>query len=270
MIRDGKLEVLDNIPNNSGRSGQVLVFGGNMVSGSTLTGSGFGFANTVAVPVDSRKSPELLTGPRPWYKKFAKWFTGAEEKQMTVQQFFSSVKDSVKQAEMVSEKAKGYELAIEKAKECGQTALLEKLEAGLLAARAEAQLTAVGYTKYITEETLVSFVKQCEKGLRLDHIKNFTRPLPPFVAKRKKEATDRAIFDNFVVLHYDPDAKSFADTKEEIEKKKDPILFGLVRGSRKLYFIADWIDELCDLTLEDIAEKIGKESIQDIRKDNND
>jgi hypothetical protein len=36
----------------------------------------------------------------------------------------------------------------------------------------------------------------------------------------------------------------------------------LSRGSRKLYFVADWIDEKCDLTLDDIAEKLGKSAVQ--------
>jgi hypothetical protein len=268
MLRNNKLDIFENFttsrPNSIG--GGFLVMGGNGVTSSSTLINTFPM---VRFP-DSQSEPELVTGPLPWYKKVGRWtgsLFGRKETVMTVQQFFGSVKDSVKETKLIEEKARGYELAIAEAKENGQVALMEKLEAGLVVARAEAQLTAVGYTKYITEETLVSFVKQCEKGLRLDWLQNFTRPLPPFVAKRKLEAHQRAIFDNYVVLHYDPSGKSYAETKEEIEKKKDPILFGVVKGSRRLYFIADWIDELCDLTLEDIAEKMGKQSIQDIRKE---
>lgn len=38
--------------------------------------------------------------------------------------------------------------------------------------------------------------------------------------------------------------------------KKDPILFGVIRNSDKLYYIADWVDEYCDLTLEKMFETL--------------
>ena len=43
-----------------------------------------------------------------------------------------------------------------------------------------------------------------------------------------------------------------------MDKKRDPILFGLIKGSRKLYYICDWIDEYCDLTLSQLIDKIGE------------
>lgn len=45
-------------------------------------------------------------------------------------------------------------------------------------------------------------------------------------------------------------------TQKEKEKAKDPILFGVIQGSRKLYFIGDWIDDYCDLTLEKMMKTI--------------
>jgi hypothetical protein len=58
-------------------------------------------------------------------------------------------------------------------------------------------------------------------------------------------------------------------TKAEVEKAKDPILFGVLKGTRNLYFIGDWIDEYCDLTLDKFlstlemeeARKLSGESI---------
>jgi len=45
-------------------------------------------------------------------------------------------------------------------------------------------------------------------------------------------------------------------TEAEKERAKDPILFGVMRASRNLYFIGDWKDEQCDLQLSDIVEKL--------------
>lgn len=60
--------------------------------------------------------------------------------------------------------------------------------------------------------------------------------------------------------------KSYKETVEErtkkTEQKRDPILFGVIRGSDKLYFIADWIDEYCDLTFEKITSQLSKEIIE--------
>ena len=76
----------------------------------------------------------------------------------------------------------------------------------------------------------------------------------------KKDVDERKIFDNYVVLHYDPKENGEKLTKKEKEKKKDPILFGVIKNSKKLYFVADWKDEYCDLTLDEMF-KILKEKV---------
>ena len=49
--------------------------------------------------------------------------------------------------------------------------------------------------------------------------------------------------------------------RKEVEKAKDPILFGVIAGSNKLYYIDDWIDEYCDLRFENIVDIIGKDKM---------
>ncbi|OPZ34091.1 MAG: hypothetical protein BWY99_02663 [Synergistetes bacterium ADurb.BinA166] len=153
---------------------------------------------------------------------------------------------------------------IENAKRAGQHALVEELARGLEHHRAEAQLVALGLTKYVREEDVISFYKECPKGLRLSWVGNFGRAIPETVVHSKIRADDVGAFDNYVVLHYDPGAKSFLETEKEKEARKDPILFGLMRGKRVLYFVGDWVDELCDLTLDQLAERVGQESIQSL------
>ena len=62
-------------------------------------------------------------------------------------------------------------------------------------------------------------------------------------------------------MHYDPAGKSSAKTKKEIEEEKDPILFGVFKESRRLYYIGDWIDEYCNLTMNEVAKLLGKKSV---------
>ena len=75
----------------------------------------------------------------------------------------------------------------------------------------------------------------------------------------KHKCDDSMLFDNYVILHYDPDNKATTPKAREVEleKRKDPILFGVVKSTRNLYFVADWKDELCDLTIQDIVNKLG-------------
>ena len=61
-----------------------------------------------------------------------------------------------------------------------------------------------------------------------------------------------SLFFNEIGNYYDPTGQTYSRTASA---KRDPILFGLINHSERLYYIADWEDELCDLTLDRIAER---------------
>jgi hypothetical protein len=183
---------------------------------------------------------------------------------MSVLEFFSSVKEAAQDVSVVEERAAGYESAISSARRAGQTALVESLSDGLESYRCETLLLSLGMTRFVEEDDVVRFYRACERGLRLDWVRNFVRPIPQEVLAAKERADRLRIFDNYAVLHYDPDGKAFSETEAEREKRKDPILFGLLKGRRRLYFVGDWVDEVCDLTLEQIADKLGREAVKEI------
>lgn len=202
----------------------------------------------------------------PIFSAIVRWWRSSvmrreEERKMTVEEFFGSVKGSAQELGIIHARGVGYEAQIVRAQQTGQVAMLEQLQKGAVAVRAEAQLVALELPRYIEEDTLVAFVKQAKKGLRLDWVRNFTRHIPDDVLARKIKADDRGIFDNYVVLHYDPGKKSWAETEAEKTKRKDPILFGLIEGRRRLYFVGDWVDEFCDLTLDQIADQLGTNAV---------
>jgi len=195
---------------------------------------------------------------------FSRFFSGKKKEKVpvyrfTVEEFFKSIKNNAIELKRVDERVESFKLVLKQAKDFGQVALVEKLEDELEVIKSETQLYALKLTTIITEEQVVKFATDTEKGLHLDWIKNFTRIVPSKLLKIKQRADELKIFDNYAILHYDPKGKSSQLTKKEIEKKKDPILFGLIEGSRKLYYIGDWVDEHCDLTLEAFVDKFGKE-----------
>lgn len=172
--------------------------------------------------------------------------------------FFSLVKLTSKLSiTSYRDRVNDYLKALHNAVSVGQTALMEDLLRGLITNKYESVLYAEGLYYVITEEQMISYVKQCEKGLKLDYIKNFNRPLPQDIVNKICKINDLEVFDNYVVLYYDPEGKVYKETAYEEAKRKDPILFGVIAGSNKLYYIADWVDEYCDLTLEKFIDTIG-------------
>ena len=180
------------------------------------------------------------------------------EKYMDALQFFSLVKASSKESVATyRDRVSDYLKSIHNAVTVGQTALVEDLLRGLVTNKYESVLFAEGLYYVVNEQQMVSFVKQCEKGIKLEYIKNFTRPMPQDIVDKIAKINQLEVFDNYVVLYYDPDGKIYKETAREEAKRKDPIIFGVIAGSEKLYYVADWVDEYCDLTLEAFIDAIG-------------
>lgn len=187
-----------------------------------------------------------------------------KRKVISVIEFFTQLSKSYEELTPIAEIAEHYKKALTHAKTMGQTALLQKLEDLLDMVKGEAVLIAMGLKKYVTEEQVLTFYEKVgeDKNLKLTWIKNFGRIIPESIYEIKKDLDERRIFDNYVILHYDPINNGEKMTKEEIEKKKDPILFGVIRNSRKLYYIADWKDEYCDLTLEEMFKVLQDKALK--------
>ena len=105
-------------------------------------------------------------------------------------------------------------------------------------------------------------MKNSSKGVRLDFLRGYTRSIPINVSELKTKADTLNVFDNYVVMHYDPSLKVLTEqsksrnVKEAVTHYKDPILFGIIFGSRKLYYVADWITDEDDLTLDKLISEL--------------
>lgn len=187
-----------------------------------------------------------------------------KEKKFDVIKFFADIKVALSQEEATkyADRINDYLNCIGYTEKSGQTAFREKLLTQLVINKYESILYAKGFYKILHERNVVDMAKNSPKGLQIDYICNFIRAIPTDVIDKKIEADKLCIFDNYVVLYYDPENKSSEMTNEEKEKAKDPILFGVISGSNKLYYIADWIDEYCDLTFDKCVELLGKDIVE--------
>lgn len=229
--------------------------------------SNFDFEFSSSLNSDNEiKGNSIIKTVKRIYRTFVDKITGEEETEEVIEfdifKFFEQVKLTSKESQRkYVERIEPYMVALKQANELGQKALADKLTAEIFNNKYESILYAENFHYKITEEELVYFIKKTEKGVRLDYIENFVRPIPKEVAEIKKKADSLLVFDNYCILHYDPELKSYKQTKEQEEelrrKKSDPILFGMINGSRNLYYITDWIDEYCNLTLEEFVKVSG-------------
>lgn len=154
------------------------------------------------------------------------------------------------------------EKAFNAAMQNGQKALGEKVFKELTREMRESEMYARGVRMYIDKEVLYRHKSRIKGGHISDTaFSEFTRVIPSDVLK-KKAAVDN-LFDSFVIFHYwNEEAEKVLAGKqkmspEERSRMRDPILFGRIHESSRLYFIADWEDEYCDLTFDDIIDVVG-------------
>lgn len=293
MVRDNKLvifenfEVDNNLPKHNKEAVKVELTGSLPSSGSIIisnqvfttpislaSGTGTNWIDTWRD--DNREIVRPVAENTGFFAKlFSKFKFKKEEKKvtMTIVQFFSSLANSLNEMKSLQDVGLHYETLITNAVKGGQTALAEQLKSRLESAKSESQLVAFGLKQYLLEGQIVDFYNKTnkDKKLKLTWIKNFVKPIPTKIMHEKAILDEQGVFDNYVVLHYDPfnDATNLTEfeKKQEEIRKKDPILFGLIKGSRRLYYVGDWIDKAyCDLTLDQVIDTLE----EDVNELNND
>jgi len=199
----------------------------------------------------SHPSKKRITGLIPCVKAF---FQSLKRK--TTRKTFVTIKELVKRnvltQEIVEIVSKG-DAIIGQLESNGQYELAQKMKSVLPILTYEVALVQNDITRYLTEEDLIKVFKKADVALRLDFLENYPEALPAYVGEKKKKIDDLKIFDNYVILHYDPSGKALKSMKEE-EKRRDPILFGMITGSRRFYYIIDWTIGKDDITLAKVCE----------------
>lgn len=252
-------------------NGSIIISNGSgtdaIDSWGTIVTPNAGWGEQISIDYEKKK---------PFWKR---WFSRKKEvvaekkRTMTILSFFSSLANSLNDLKTLQDIAIHYETAISNADKGGQKALVDNLKKRLESAKTEAQLVVLKLNKYLQEEQVVDFYNQADKdqNLKLTWIRNFVKPIPTNILDVKKNLDEQFVFDNYVILHYDPnnDATDLTEAQKEEQKRreKDPILFGVIKDSRRLYYVADWIDDYCDLTLDTVIETLGEE-VSEINNNN--
>jgi hypothetical protein len=209
----------------------------------------------------------VITGNNAWFGNFTAEAGNVEvqvrkDKNIPAKIYFKLVKNKLNKIDgaVIEKKLQKLEKAAEKMIDQGQNALADRFLNDLTLATKELQAYTAGVRYYIDKEILWKHKNKIRGG----HISNtkyedFMRKIPDEVVEAKKK-TD-GIFDEYWIFHYH--GKEHEENKEmtstEKARMRDPILFGVFREKQRFYLIADWIDEECDLTFDQMVEAIAGE-----------
>lgn len=188
------------------------------------------------------------------------------EVEITPYEYFQKVKDKVQS--MDDEKlAKAYTNAIklaERYKRTGQTKALRKLKFHIESIIKERKALEAGITKFVYKSDIEEYIqKVASKQVVVLDLKSFERNMPDEIIEALEKVKD--IFDEFYVVCTDYTGEISKQVNKE-RREKDPILFGAFLDRNKntinerFYYIGDWIDEYCDLTLEKMVSEMKDET----------
>lgn len=156
----------------------------------------------------------------------------------------------------------------EKYNRTGQKKALRKLKFHLESIVKEKLVLEVGINRFIYRDDIEEYIENVsDKQVVISDLKSYERDIPDDIVEKLEKVQD--IFDEFYVVYTDYTGKVSKQVNKE-RREKDPILFGAFVDREKqtlnerFYFIGDWIDEYCDLTLEKMIGEMKTETGKNI------
>lgn len=179
-----------------------------------------------------------------------------EQKQLNPSEYFEIVK-SRKQTVHDEDLQRIYDNCLEllnKYKITGQTAGMRKLLFHLEAIEAERELVKMGITTFVYRDDIEEYIDHIAKDtVKIIELERYEREIPDEIVDVIRRVKDK--FDQLYVVFTDYTGKIEKQVEKE-RREKDPILFGTFQNRQtstiidRFYFLGDWQDEYCDLTLD--------------------
>lgn len=143
-------------------------------------------------------------------------------------------------------------------KEIKQQALYEQLSLQLAITVREQEALVAGCSMRVDKKVINKFIDRVtDKCVKLSILEEFPRTIPASVRDKLKKIQDIGIFDEYWVLYTDYTEEKQLKTNKSKIKEKDPILFGSFKFSPDtFYYITDWIDKYCDITMSKFIDAI--------------
>ena len=179
--------------------------------------------------------------------------------ELTPSQYFDILKGA-KNTITTEALKKSYETFIElaeKYKKLGQVESMKKLCFLADTLVKEEKLIELGITTYVYKDTVEDYISNvADKTVKIIELSRYMREIPDELVETVEKS--KSLFDEFYVVFTDYTGKEERKVEKE-RRDKDPILFGVFKNDTsvadRFYFLGDWVDEYCDLTLDKMIEQ---------------
>ena len=193
-----------------------------------------------------------------------------EIKELTPQEYFEQVKER-KHNITDEELLKVYDNCLEllnKYKITGQKKGMRKLLFHLDCIEKEREIVKMGITTFIYRDDIEEYIDTVAKDtVKIIELENYEREIPDEIVEIIGNVKDK--FDQLYIVF--TDYAGIVERQVQKERRaKDPILFGTFQNQSsrtvidRFYYLGDWEDEYCDLTLDKMVnetENAGKRNI---------
>ncbi len=150
---------------------------------------------------------------------------------------------------------------LEKTKITGQTAAAKRIAHQVELCMKEIDAANKGFDIFVNRKDIERYIEKVEgKSIKVIELERYTRNIPDEIVDKVVEAKE--IFDKIYIVFTDYTMETTKKVAKE-RRDKDPIMFGAfvdpdsddssIYLEDRFFFIADWVEELCDLTLEQIV-----------------
>lgn len=193
-----------------------------------------------------------------------------KEETVTAQEYFDMVKEKKVKVtdELLLQCYENAERLLQKAMITKQRSQAKKLVFHLEAIEKERELIKLGIDTFVYKEDIENYIDNVAKNtVKVIELERYEREIPDEIVE--VVAITSEIFDEYYVIFTDYTGKVEKEALKE-RKEKDPILFGVFQDSKnksivnRFYFLGDWEDEHCDLTLDKMVSEVKIESGKDI------
>ena len=192
-----------------------------------------------------------------------------EEQGMDPEDYFANIKSKKQQTtdEFLATLYDNMQVLLKKAYALGQTKVINKLLYSLEVLEKERELYTLGFRSFVYRDDVEYYMdKVSDKAVKIINLEEYPREIPDEVAEQLLILKEKKIFDVYYIVFTDYTGQVEREVAEE-RKRKDPILFGTFakreRAGRLLhdrfYYIADWIDEYCDLTFDKMVSEMSQQ-----------
>lgn len=157
---------------------------------------------------------------------------------------------------------------LNKYKITGQTKGMKKLLFHLDCIEKERAIVKAGIDTFIYRDDIEYYIDNvADDVVKIIDIGSYEREIPDEIV----EVIDKVggMFDQLYIVFTDYTGEAERKVEEE-RRSKDPILFGVFQDEKsrsvidRFYFLGDWVDEYCDLTLDKLINESAEVGRRDI------